>query len=189
MAPQAGKRRIRATMGLLAAATVLAASLPSVTFAQDKTKIVWSTWGNPEELGRFEEFNEAFMARHPDIEVVLQPTPSYSEYHSKLLAQLISGTAPDLFYVGDDNIGKFVDSAVLQPVDDLMAAPDSQIQPDSFLDGLYGAARKDGVTYGVPVDSNPDVLWYDKQALAAAGITEDPGGARRSGRVDHGEVP
>lgn len=174
MASSRGRGRIRATMGLLAAAAVLAAALPTATVAQDKTRIVWSTWGNPEELGRFDEFNAEFMARNPDIEVVLQPVPSYSEYHSKLLAQLISKTAPDLFYVGDDNIGKFVDSGVLLALDDRLAAPDSAIHYDDFLPGLFGAAQKDGVTYGIPVDDNPDVLWYDKQALAAAGITEDP---------------
>jgi multiple sugar transport system substrate-binding protein len=174
MALRTGKGRIRTLAGLVAAGAILAAIVPGATAAQDKTRIVWSTWGNPDELTRFDEFNTDFMARHPDIEVVLQPVPSYSDYHSKLLAQLISGTAPDLFYVGDDNIGKFVDSNVLQPVDDLMAAPDSRIKPADFLDGLYGAAQKDGVTYGIPVDDNPDVLWYDKQALAAAGITEDP---------------
>lgn len=174
MASPHARGRIRGTAGLIAAVAVLAAALPTATFAQDRTKLVWSTWGNPEELGRFEEFNAQFMERNPDIEVVLQPVPSYSEYHSKLLAQLISGTAPDLFYVGDDNIGKFVDSGVLLALDDRLGAPESVIHADDFLAGLFGAAQKDGATYGIPVDDNPDVLWYDKQALAAAGITEDP---------------
>jgi len=170
-------RKVRAGTGVLAIAGAVAlvgAVLPGAALAQDKAEIVWSTWGNPEELGRFDEFNAAFMERHPDIDVKLQPVPSYSDYHSKLLAQLISGTAPDLFYIGDDNIGKFVDSGVLLPVNDLLAAEDSQISADDFIDALYGAAAKDGQIYGIPVDSNPDVLWYDKQALEAAGITEDP---------------
>jgi multiple sugar transport system substrate-binding protein len=175
MARRNGTWRVSIRAVLLVLALVMAATLPAATLAQGgKTKIVWSTWGNPDELTRFDEFNKDFMARHPDIEVVLQPVPSYSDYHSKLLAQLISGTAPDLFYVGDDNIGKFVDSNVLQPLDKLMASDGSKITPADFFDGLFGAARKDGATYGIPVDDNPDVFWYDKQALAAAGITEDP---------------
>jgi multiple sugar transport system substrate-binding protein len=169
-----GKRRLSWTAGLVAVGLVLAASLPGAALAQDRTRIVWSTWGNPDELGRFEEFNQGFMDRHPEIEVILQPVPSYGDYHPKLLAQLVSGSAPDIFYIGDDNIGKFVDAGVLLAVDERMAGADSKIRPEDFLEGLYGAARKDGVTYGVPVDSNPDMLWYDKQALAAAGIDEDP---------------
>jgi len=168
------KRRLSGVATLVGASLALAVAFPAGSLAQDDARIVWSTWGNPEELGRFEEFDQAFMERHPEIDVVLQPVPSYSDYHSKLLAQLVSGTAPDVFYIGDDNIGKFVDSGVLAPLDELMAAPDSQIKPEDFFEGLYGAARKDGVTYGVPVDDNPDMLWYDKQALAAAGIEEDP---------------
>ena len=34
--------------------------------------------------------------------------------------------------------------------------------------------RAGGEIFAAPNDSNPDVLWYDKPALAAAGITEDP---------------
>jgi multiple sugar transport system substrate-binding protein len=139
-----------------------------------KAKIVWSTWGNPAELERFEQFNKQFMARHPDIEVVLQPVPDYGQYHPKLLAQLTSGTAPDVFYVGDDNIGKFVDANVLMPLDSLMSAPGSLAPASNYFPGLFGAAVKDGVTYAVPTDCNPDMFWYDKKALAAAGITEDP---------------
>jgi multiple sugar transport system substrate-binding protein len=162
------------TLALVGAVALVGTALPGAVLAQDKTEVVWSTWGNPDELGRFDEFNAAFMERHPEIDVSLQPVPSYSDYHSKLLAQLISGTAPDLFYIGDDNIGKFVDSGVLLPLNDFLAAEDSQISADDFIDTLYGAAAKDGQIFGIPVDSNPDMLWYDKQALDAAGITEDP---------------
>ncbi|MGW9632354.1 ABC transporter substrate-binding protein [Agromyces sp. NPDC055520] len=140
----------------------------------DSDTVVWSTWGTPEELTRFEEFNAEFMKRHPDITVELQPVASYSDYHSKLLAQLTSNTAPDVFYVGDDKLGQFVDSKRLMPLTKLMESDASQTKPDDFFPGLFGAAEQDGEIYAAPNDSNPDVLWYDKVALAAAGVTEDP---------------
>lgn len=136
--------------------------------------VVWSTWGTPEELTRFTDFNKEFMKRHPDITVKLQPVADYSDYHSKLLAQLTSNTAPDVFFIGDDNIGKFVDAGVLAPLTDQMNSSASETSPDDFFPGLFGAAETDGEIYAAPNDSNPDVLWYDKQALAAAGVTEDP---------------
>lgn len=140
----------------------------------DENTVVWSTWGTPEELTRYEEFNEEFMKRHTDIKVELQPVADYTEYHSKLLAQLTSNTAPDVFYIGDDNIGKFVDSKRLLPLTKFMESDASQTSPDDFFPGLFGAAELDGEIYAAPNDSNPDVLWYDKEALAAAGITDDP---------------
>ncbi|MGC3995521.1 MAG: hypothetical protein QM779_15620 [Propionicimonas sp.] len=45
---------------------------------------------------------------------------------------------------------------------------------DDFYPGLFGAAESGGETYAAPNDVNPDMFWYDKKALAAAGITEDP---------------
>ena len=60
------------------------------------------------------------------------------------------------------------------PLNELMEGKASQTKPDDFFPGLFGAAEKDGEYYAAPNDSNPDVLWYDKQALEAAGITEDP---------------
>lgn len=142
--------------------------------ADGTATVVWSTWGTPEELTRYEEFNKDFMERHPDITVKLQPVAGYGDYHSKLLAQLTSNTAPDVFYVGDDMIGQFVDSNRLKPLRELMDSKDSKTAYDDFFPGLFGAAEKDGEVYAAPNDSNPDVFWYDKQALQAAGITEDP---------------
>ena len=142
--------------------------------ADGKATVVWSTWGTADELTRYKEFNEDFMDRHPDIEVKFQPVAGYGDYHSKLLAQLTSNTAPDVFYVGDDMIGQFVDSNRLMPLKELMDSKDSKTKHDDFYPGLFGAAEKDDEVYAAPNDSNPDVLWYDKEALKAAGITEDP---------------
>ncbi|WP_226533662.1 ABC transporter substrate-binding protein [Microbacterium paraoxydans] len=142
--------------------------------ADGNATVIWSTWGTADELTRYEEFNKDFMKRHPDITVKLQPVAGYGDYHSKLLAQLTSNTAPDVFYVGDDMIGQFVASDRLMPLSDLMESDASQTTKDDFFPGLFGAAEEDGEVYAAPNDSNPDVFWYDKQALEAAGITEDP---------------
>ncbi|GAA1057927.1 sugar ABC transporter substrate-binding protein [Agromyces luteolus] len=166
-------RRLLA-IGAVGAMTVGLAACSGGGGGSDENTVVWSTWGTPEELTRFEEFNEEFMERHPDITVELQPVASYGDYHSKLLAQLTSGTAPDVFYIGDDKIGQFVDADVLLPLTGLMESDVSETHPDDFFPGLFGAAETDGEIYAAPNDSNPDVLWYDTQALEAAGITEDP---------------
>lgn len=149
--------------------------------ARDENTVVWSTWGTAEELKRFDDFNKAFMERHPDITVKMQPVAGYGEYHPKLLAQLASNTAPDVFYVGDDKIGEFVDSGRLMGLTELMESDASQTKPDDFFPGLFGAAEKDGEFYGAPNDSNPDLLWYDRSTLEAAGITEDPAALEAAG--------
>jgi multiple sugar transport system substrate-binding protein len=139
-----------------------------------KTTVVWSTWGTPQELTRYKEFDTQFMKDHPKINVVLQPVADYGDYHTKLLAELASGTAPDVFYIGDDKIGQFVSSKALMPLTALMNSSASKTKPSDFSQGLFGATKKGDEIYAAPNDSNPDALWYDKVALKKAGITEDP---------------
>ena len=136
--------------------------------------VTWSTWGTPDELKNFEAFNTEFMARHPDIKVNFQPVASYGDYHSKLNTQLTSRTAPDVFYVGDDHIATMVNNAVLAPLDERLAAAGSAISLSDFTEDIYRVAQMDGALYALPNDVNPDAFWYDKEALKAAGITEDP---------------
>jgi multiple sugar transport system substrate-binding protein len=136
--------------------------------------VTWSTWGTPDELKVFEQFDKDFMTRHPDIKVNFQPVPSYDDYHAKLNTQLTSHTAPDVFYVGDDHVAEMVANDVLAPLDDKLATSGSKISAADFSQGIYRVAMKNGKTYGLPNDVNPDAFFYNKKALAAAGITEDP---------------
>ncbi|MFQ4149840.1 sugar ABC transporter substrate-binding protein [Arthrobacter sp. LAPM80] len=138
------------------------------------SKITWSTWGTPEEGQRFKKFNTQFKTDNPSIEATLQMVPSYSDYHSKLLTQLTSGTAPDVFYVGDDHIGKFVSAGVLMDLTPVVSGAETNVKMDDFNPALFGAGKTDKGLFALPNDCNPDVFWFDKKALAAAGITENP---------------
>ncbi|MDL9979446.1 extracellular solute-binding protein [Microbacterium sp. ASV49] len=144
--------------------------------------VVFATWGSADELKKFKEFDADFMKRHPDITVKLQPVASYDDYHSKLLAQLASNTAPDVFYVGDDKIGQFVDSGRLMDMTSLMDSSASKSKASDFFPGLWGAALKDNKYYAAPNDANPDVMWFDTAALKAAGITENPADLAAQGK-------
>lgn len=139
----------------------------------EKIKLTWSTWGNPGELGRFQEFTKEYNAKHPNVEVELIPVPS--DYEQKILTQLSGGTAPDIFYSGDSTIAKLIENGTITELTPLMKAPDSKIKEADFFQGLWGAAKtEDGKVYGVPVDCNPLILWYNKKLLQEAGVSEMP---------------
>ena len=167
--------KVRRALAIAAAAALaLGLAACSGNSGSGTKTVVWSTWGTPEELTRYKDFDTQFMKQHPDIKVVLQPVADYGDYHTKLLAQLASGTAPDVFYIGDDKIGQFVNSKALLPLTSLMNSSASKTKPADFAQGLFGATKKGDQIYAAPNDSNPDALWYDKAALKKAGVTEDP---------------
>lgn len=172
-------------LAAVSAVAILAATMTACSGSggsSGTTTIKWSTWGTPEELTRYKQFDTEFMKQHPDIKVVLQPVADYGDYHTKLLAELTSGTAPDVFYIGDDKIGQFVSSNVLMPLTSLMNSSASKTKPADFAQGLFGATKEGSEIYAAPNDSNPDTLWYDKAALKAAGITEDPATLAENGK-------
>lgn len=138
----------------------------------DKVKIKWATWGNPGELTRFQEFTKDYNAKHPNVEVELVPVPG--EYEQKLLTQLSGGTAPDAFYAGDSTIVKLIENGSILELTPLMKSPGSAIRAEDFFEGLWGAAKKEGKIYGIPVDCNPMILWVNKKVLNDAGITTMP---------------
>lgn len=137
-------------------------------------KVIWSTWGSPEDLESFDKVQEAFKESHSGIELVFNPTPSYSEYHSKLLTQLSAGEAPDVFYVGDDHVASLLRNNVLLGLNDQLGEKTGGLTAEAFNPSLLEVATWEDTLYALPNDVNPDTLWYDKEALAAAGISEDP---------------
>ncbi|WP_040282484.1 extracellular solute-binding protein [Tessaracoccus massiliensis] len=165
------RRQFGGFAGILAAAAVAGPTLTACSGSGSgggEGKVVWSTWGSPEDLKSYDRFQEQFKTDHPEIELVFQPTPSYSEYHSKLLTQLSSNTAPDVFYIGDDRVASVIRNNVLMPIEG------ASVSEGDFAENVLDIARWEGKLYALPNDVNPDALWYDKQALQDAGITEDP---------------
>ena len=130
------------------------------------------------------------MKRHPDIKVELQPVASYSDYHSKLLAQLTSNTAPDVFYIGDDKIGQFVDAKVLMPLTELMESDASQTQARRLLPGPL-RRRRDRTARSTPprTTRTPTCSGTTRSGARGGRHHRGPRRARRERRVDHREVP
>ncbi|MBO0795665.1 MAG: sugar ABC transporter substrate-binding protein, partial [Ktedonobacteraceae bacterium] len=136
--------------------------------------IKWSTWGNAGEIQRFQEFTKKYNTDHK-ANVTLIPVPSSVNYVQKILTELNGGVAPDLFYAGDGDIIKFVQNKTIVELTALLGSSKSHSKVDEYLPGLWGASKtKSGKIYGVPVDCNPLVLWYNKKVLQDAGVTDDP---------------
>jgi len=108
---------------------------------------------------------------------------SRGNYFTKILTELNGGNAPDVFYVGDGDIGKLVTNQTVVRLDPLLSGSKAKEQASDFSPGLWGAAKtKTGKIFGVPVDCNPLVLWYNEKVLQNAGITTMPAAMYEQGQ-------
>jgi multiple sugar transport system substrate-binding protein len=146
----------------------------------EKVKLSWAVWGNPGEMARYQEVTENFNNTHPNIEMELISLPA-GEAEQKLLTQLSGGTAPDIFYTATESISKYISNGSIEELTPFLNDPESIIKNDDFIEGLWGASKVDEKVYGIVVDDNPMVLWYNKKVLQDAGVTELPGALYEKG--------
>lgn len=142
--------------------------------------IKWSSWGNPGEVERFNQYTADWNKNNPNIQATFIPIPS--DYEAKMLTQLSAGTAPDVFYTGDQFVGRLIANKTIVDLTELLKSPASKSKPEEFAEGLWGAAKtKDGKIFGVTVDCNPMIMWYNKKLLTDAGVTKMPADIQKEG--------
>jgi len=135
--------------------------------------VTWASWANPGEAERFRTVSKAYQTAY-DTKVTYQIVTG--SYGSKLLTQLAGGSAPDAFYVDTETMSKLIDSQNLVDLTEFASKPDSPVKIDDFYPGLLPWCKPKGGKgiYGLPVDCNPLVFWFNKDMIAEAGITESP---------------
>jgi multiple sugar transport system substrate-binding protein len=141
-------------------------------------QVTFANFANPGEKVRFQEFCEDYQKRtgtKVTYQTVVQP------YATKMVTQLAGGAAADVFYVNDELVAKAISSNALMPLDDYLAKPDAKVKASDTYPGLLKFGQKDGKTYGVNVDCNPKVFWYNKQLLRDAGVTTEPAALQEAG--------
>lgn len=120
------------------------------------------------------EFNDA----HPDIVVKAEPVASsgWDDFFNKISTQIAGGDAPDIMQVAIEGQRMFVDSGLLEPLDDYIAN-DSEQMDDFFADVAPNLlawneqyASTDGKTYYLPGDFNTIGLWANKSVFREAGV-------------------
>jgi multiple sugar transport system substrate-binding protein len=134
--------------------------------------VTWGSWANPGEAERFRQVSKDYESEY-ETKITYQLIPG-TDYLSKLLTQLAGGSAPDAFYVQDTGAAKLIESNNLVALDDFASKPESPVKISDFYPGLLPWTQSQGKTYGLPVDCNPLVFWFNQDMLAAAGISQNP---------------
>jgi multiple sugar transport system substrate-binding protein len=163
------------------ALTAASLSLPTYRASAQGVEVTWQSWGNTGEVENFRNFTDEYNSSQSDVVSKFTPVPT-DGYDEKLLTQLNGGTAPDVFYVADGQASTLIQNSVVYDLTELLSSDASMSRPEQFAGDLWGPAQTaDGRIFGVPVDCNPLVLWYNKKVLQDAGITEMPADTYEAG--------
>ncbi|NUU62484.1 ABC transporter substrate-binding protein [Paenibacillus agri] len=133
-----------------------------------KVQLTFTTWGDVTSGSSEQQLADEFNAAHPDIEVKFEPVPG-DGYATKLTTSLASGTAADVFLIGEGDFYSYVDKGVVEPLDDYIAK-DSTFDLAMYQKDLIDMERINDKLYYLPKDFNPLALWYNKRIFDEAGV-------------------
>jgi glucose/mannose transport system substrate-binding protein len=171
---------------IVAAATVLSACAPAavptpeqVTVVQtqivqvevtaapppaEKKLEIFHWWTAPGEREAADAMFAAMKAAYPDVTIVENPVPGGggTEHRVVLKARITAGIPPDTFQtLGGAELKDYVDSGVLQPLDDWYA---SSGYGDKIPKPLLNAVTINGHPYSVPLNMHlENILYYNKK--------------------------
>lgn len=110
---------------------------------------------------------DSFEDAYPDVTIENVAVP-WAEINTKIQAARVTDTLPDLMYGWGGMLSSWAWSGVSQPSDDVI----DEIGRDQFPEAILKDLQVDGKTYGVPVISYPQILWYRADMFKAAGISD-----------------
>lgn len=117
---------------------------------------------------RHAQFAKFFREQHPNIEIKREITP-WDGFLTKYITQAAGGSLPDLMYSHYSWGQNLIAKQVFAPLDEFIAAtPD--FGKDDFTPTALTYWQRAGKLYGVPTDSAPKMLYYNKEIFAKAGI-------------------
>ncbi len=134
---------------------------------------------NPEEKGSpldkaYKKFLADFQAKNKNIRIDSLATPP--EFDTKIIVDLASGTAPDLWSQDASSLAPLIERKLLLDMrrcTEKLPALDTKRFFPSVL-GIH--EQKDGAIYGLPNDFTPMVVYYNADTIAKAKLTAPAAG-------------
>jgi len=148
---------------VVALALLLMTTAAPVAQAQKTLVVCMAETGTQEGLDYYTDvLIPAFEAKYPDVKVDFQICGWGVD---TIVARYIGGTPPDVFQIGGDNLGSYLD--MIAPIDDLVEGwEDLSDFPALLMDGL----KVNGQLYGIPFSMTTRSLTYRTDLFEASGL-------------------
>lgn len=169
------KIRAAAAIALIGATALVAAgcSAGSDAAGGDGGKVSMTFWHNSTTgpgKAFWEKTVKDFEAKNPNVTIKIQAIQN-EDLDGKLQTALNSGSAPDVFLQrGGGKMAAMVDAGQLMDISGSIG----KTAKSEISDGAFGGYEQDGKTWAMPVDVNPEGIWYSQDLFKQAGIEGTP---------------
>ncbi len=99
----------------------------------------------------------------------------WGDYYTKLQTAVAADKGPDIGVSHASTLAQLVDQGVLQPMDDILAELGVDLT-DSFSQGSIDSVTFDGQVYAIPLDTHGEIMYFNTDILAEAGVALNDAG-------------
>jgi multiple sugar transport system substrate-binding protein len=135
--------------------------------ASGTVTLTYALWDPHEQVG-YQQSIDLFEKMHPNIKVNIENIP-YGSYEQKIIAEFITGGAPDLFWVNTPWLATFIKDGILTNLTPLIKS--SHIDMSQYYPQLVSLHSVGSAIYGLPKDWDTIALYYNKAYFAKLHLT------------------
>src|SRR3954452_11363403 len=161
--------RIAVAAAAITAASVLGACGSSggdSANAKQTIRFVW--WGNEDRANATKQAVTLFEKANPNITVQTEFS-GYDAYVQKLTTQIAGGNAPDVIQLDRPTFGEYIDKHALQSLQPYLS--DKSLDLSKVPSVLLSGEKSDGEQYAVPAGQTTQMIVYNADTFAKAGVT------------------
>ena len=148
---------------------IISVALAFVFWASAQEKVLrigvyaGSSWDvpNSRENKVLDSLIKKFEKTHPHVKVVYESGIPKDDYADWLAEQVLKGEQPDLFMVPENDFSMLASTGALKSLDTLLTDDERK----AFYPVAYEAGQYQGVSYALPVESNPIMMCVNKDLL------------------------
>lgn len=112
---------------------------------------------------------ELFEEQNPNVKVEFESGILKEDYSEWLSEQILSGEAPDLFFVLPEDFNNLAELGLLKDLDPL-AGEDPEFDEGDFYSSAYVYGQFDGEQYALPYECAPKLMFVNRSILDQEGI-------------------
>lgn len=162
---------------LVLALILILVGFTSSAMAEVVTVDYWNLFGGG-DAEFMDEIVAEFNAAHENIEVDVTRL-EWEEYYTKLKTATASGNGPDIAISHVTRVKELADEGLIISLDQL--GENAGIDWNEYNSNILEGAEIDGQIYGVPLDTHPLVLYYNKEFLREADLLAEDGTPKMDG--------
>lgn len=131
-----------------------------------------SYWGvqNGYSYQILEDAIEVFEKQHPGVQVEYVSGILKEDYSEWLSEQLLSGNAPDIFFVLPEDFNDFAEVGALKELTSLISH-DEEFHPEKFYSSAYEYGKYKETQYSLPYECAPKLMFVNKTIMDEEGLT------------------